>query len=102
LHSDGFHNFYSSPNIVRQIKLRRMRWQGMWYAWERTEKCTMFWWESQKERDHSVDGGVGGRMGSVWMFGRLAGGVDSVAEDRDQWWAVANTMMNLQVLVPQS
>jgi hypothetical protein len=28
LHSDGLHNLYSSPNIVRMIKSRRMRWAG--------------------------------------------------------------------------
>jgi hypothetical protein len=26
LHSEEFHNLYSSPDIIRQIKLRRMRW----------------------------------------------------------------------------
>jgi hypothetical protein len=24
----------------------------MVHAWERRDKCTRFWWESQKERDH--------------------------------------------------
>jgi hypothetical protein len=28
LHSKELHNFYSSPNIIRQIKSRRMRWVG--------------------------------------------------------------------------
>jgi hypothetical protein len=28
LHSDELHNLYSSPNIVRVIKSRRMRWAG--------------------------------------------------------------------------
>jgi hypothetical protein len=28
LHNDELHNLYSSPNIVRAIKLRRMRWVG--------------------------------------------------------------------------
>jgi hypothetical protein len=27
----------------------------MWHAWERREKCTRFWWESPKERDHWED-----------------------------------------------
>jgi hypothetical protein len=36
----------------------------MWHAWERREKCTRFWWESPKERDHWEDQGVGGKMGS--------------------------------------
>jgi hypothetical protein len=28
LHSEGLHILYSSPNIIRQIKSRRMRWAG--------------------------------------------------------------------------
>jgi hypothetical protein len=28
LHNDELHNLYSSPNIVRLIKSRRMRWAG--------------------------------------------------------------------------
>jgi hypothetical protein len=28
LHSENLHNVYPSPNIIRQIKLRRMRWAG--------------------------------------------------------------------------
>jgi hypothetical protein len=28
LHSGDFHNLYSSPDIIRQIKSRRMRWAG--------------------------------------------------------------------------
>jgi hypothetical protein len=28
LHNDELHSLYSSPNIVRLIKLRRMRWVG--------------------------------------------------------------------------
>jgi hypothetical protein len=47
----------------------------MWHAWERREKCARFWWESPKERDHSEDQGVGGKMGSEWILGRLAWGV---------------------------
>jgi hypothetical protein len=28
LHNEELHNFYSSPNIIRMIKSRRMRWAG--------------------------------------------------------------------------
>jgi hypothetical protein len=28
LHNDELHSLYSSPNIVRVIKSRRMRWEG--------------------------------------------------------------------------
>jgi hypothetical protein len=44
----------------------------MWHAWERREKYTRFWWESPKERGHLEDEGVGGKMGSEWILGRLA------------------------------
>jgi hypothetical protein len=28
LHNEELHNFYSSPSIIRIIKLRRMMWAG--------------------------------------------------------------------------
>jgi acyl-coenzyme A synthetase/AMP-(fatty) acid ligase len=28
LHNEQPHNFYSSPNVIRMIKSRRMRWAG--------------------------------------------------------------------------
>jgi hypothetical protein len=46
----------------------------MWHAWERGERCRGFWWESPKERDHSEDRDVDGRMGSEWILGRLVEG----------------------------
>jgi hypothetical protein len=54
LHNDELHSPYSSPNIVRVIKLRRMRWMG--HGTPRGEGrrgvCTGFWLESPKGRDH--------------------------------------------------
>jgi hypothetical protein len=35
LHNDELHSLYSSPNIIRVIKSRRMRWWVMWHAWGR-------------------------------------------------------------------
>jgi hypothetical protein len=46
----------------------------MRHAWEGREKCTRFWWESPKERDHWEDQCVDGKMGSEWILGRLAWG----------------------------
>jgi hypothetical protein len=71
----------------------------MWHARERRENFTRYSWESPKERDHSEDQGVGGRMGSEWILGRLDGGVDWIrlAKDRDRWRAVVSAVMNLWV-----
>jgi hypothetical protein len=32
-HNEELHILYSSPNIIRQIKSRRMRWADMWHVW---------------------------------------------------------------------
>jgi hypothetical protein len=63
---------YSSPNIIRQIKLRRMRWVGHVTRKEEDRKRTGFLWESPKERNHLEDRGVNGKMGSEWILGSLA------------------------------
>jgi hypothetical protein len=55
----------------------------MWHAWERTEKRIRFQWESPKEREHSEDKDVIGRMKSEWMLGRLARGVERIQLARD-------------------
>jgi hypothetical protein len=51
------------------------------------------------------DQGVDGRMGSKWIFRRLAGGgVEWIhlAQDRDRWRAVVNAVMNFLILAPRS
>jgi hypothetical protein len=62
LHNEELHNLYSSPNIIRMIKSRRIRWAGhvarmgrrgmhIGYWWRRGMHIG-YWWESQQERDH--------------------------------------------------
>jgi len=50
--------YYSSPNTVRVIKSRRMRWAGHYHVWGRGEEYTGFWWGNLRERDHLEDPGV--------------------------------------------
>jgi hypothetical protein len=80
LHSEELHNLYSSPDIIRQIKSRGMRWAGhVARMGEGKNGGTEFRWESPEEKDHLKDQGIDGRMGLERVLGRLVGmgcGVD--------------------------
>jgi hypothetical protein len=52
LHNEELHNLYSSPNLIRMIKSRKMRWTGHVAQMGRTGMHIGYRWGSQKERDH--------------------------------------------------
>jgi hypothetical protein len=70
LHSDELHNLYSSPNIVRVIKSRMMRWAGHVARMGRGEMFTGCWLGGPKVRHHWEDLGVDGRITLSWTLGR--------------------------------
>jgi hypothetical protein len=74
-HNEVLHDLYSSPNIVRVIKLRKMKWAGMYHGWGRTEACIGFSWGNLMEIDHWEDPGVGGRILLGWIFRKWDVGV---------------------------
>jgi hypothetical protein len=100
LHNDELHSLYSSPNIVRVIKTRRMRWAGHVARMEEGRgvyrllvgrpkgkrplarpRCR---WEDKIKpdlRETGIDW-------ANWI---------QMAQDRIQWRAFVNTVMNLRV-----
>jgi len=62
LHNEEHNYLYSSPNIVRVIKSRRMRWAGFIARMGESRGCTGVWWENLRERDHLGDPGLHGRI----------------------------------------
>ena len=50
LHNEKFNVLYCSPNIVRVIKSRRMRWAGHVARMGREEAYTGFWWGTPKRK----------------------------------------------------
>jgi hypothetical protein len=52
LHNKELRNLYSSPSIIRIIKLRRMRLAGHVARMGRRRTRIGYWWESQREGDH--------------------------------------------------
>jgi hypothetical protein len=56
LHNEELHNVYSSPNIIRMIKSRRIRWAGhVARIGEKRNIYTGYSWKRQKKKDHSED-----------------------------------------------
>jgi hypothetical protein len=52
LHNEGLNDLYCSPDIVRVIKSRRMRWAWHVALMGKEEVYTGFWWGNLSERDH--------------------------------------------------
>jgi hypothetical protein len=100
LHNDELHSLYSSPNIVRVIKSRRMRCMGhVAYMGEGRGVYRALVGRSEGKRPlgrprHGWEDNIKldlreiGIDGANWI---------QLAQDRVQWQAFVNTMMNLQV-----
>jgi hypothetical protein len=72
LRNEELNDLYSSPNIIRVIKLRRMRWAG--HVRGREKVHTGFWWGDLREGDHLGDPGIDWRIISKWIFKKWDGG----------------------------
>jgi hypothetical protein len=99
LHNDELHSLYSSPNIVRVIKSRRIRWAG--HAARMGERRGVYRvllgrpegkrplgrprrrWEDNIKMD----------LREIWIDVNWI----QLAQDRVQWRACVNTVMNLRV-----
>jgi hypothetical protein len=105
LHSEELHNLYSSPDIIRQVKSRRMRWAE--HVARMGEERNVYKvlvgkpegkrppgrprhrWEDEIRMDLKEIG-----LGDVdWI---------RLAQDRDRWRAVVSAVMNLRVIAPRS
>ena len=60
LYNEELNDLYSSPNIVRVIKSRRMRWAGHVARMGEEGGCIGSWWGNWREGDHWGDLGVDG------------------------------------------
>jgi hypothetical protein len=99
LHNEELNDLYSSPNIIRVIKSRRMRWAGHVACMGEKRGSYRILMGDLREGDHLGDPDIDGRIILKWLFKKWDGGMNwiELARDRDRWWAVVNVVMNLRV-----
>jgi hypothetical protein len=105
LHNEELHNLYSSPDIIRQVKSRRIRLAGhVARMGEERKVYKVLVGKSEGKRPL-------GRPRRRWEDGIRMDlreiGLEGVywirlAQDRDRWRAVVSAVMNLRVLAPRS
>jgi hypothetical protein len=105
LHNEKLHNLYSSPDIIRQVKSRRMRWAG--YVARMGEEIKVYKVLVGKYEGKRPLGRPRHRWEDEVRMDLREIGYESVdwvrlAQDRDRWRAVVSAVMNLRVLAPRS
>ena len=71
LHNEELNDLYSSPNTLRTIKSRRMRWAGhVACIGEERGGRIGFWWGNRRKRGHWGDLGVDGWIILGWISRR--------------------------------
>jgi hypothetical protein len=105
LHNEELHNLYSSPDIIRQVKSRRMRWaEHVARMGEDRKVYKVLVGKPERRRPlgrprRRREDGIITDLREIGL-----GCVDWIrlAQDRDRWRAVVTAVMNLRVLAPRS
>jgi hypothetical protein len=102
---EELHNLYTSPDIIRQITSRRIRWTGHVARMGEDRKVyKVLMGKPEGNRPlgrprRMREDGIRMDLGEIGF-----GGVEWIrlAQDRDRWRAVVSAVMNLRVLGPRS
>jgi len=101
LHNEELNDLYCSPNIVRVIKWRRMRWAGnVARKWKRRALYRVLVGKPEGKRPLGIHRRRWEDIINMGLQEVRCGGMDwiELAWDRDRWRAIVHVVMNLWVL----
>ena len=90
-------DLYSSPNIVRVIKSRRMRWTGHVARMGEERGVYRVLLRKPEGKNHWRDLGVDGWIILGWISRKWDVDWIGLAQDRDRWRTLVSAVMNLGV-----
>jgi hypothetical protein len=105
LHCGELHNLYSSPDIIRQIKSRRMSWAGSVVRVAKGRKVYRVLVgkpEGKKPLERPRHRWKNGNKMDLREINWAGMEWIQLAQGRDRWRAVVNAVMSLRVLAPRS
>jgi hypothetical protein len=99
LHNKKLHALYSSPDIIRVVKSRSLRWAEHVAHIRARRGGTGFWWENLRKGDHLENPDVDGRIILKCIFEKLNDCMNwiDLVQYMDRWRAVVNAVMILRI-----
>ena len=100
LHNKELNDLYCSSDVFQVIQPGIIRWAGHVARRGREQVHTGFWRGEMRKKEHLEDLSIEGRVILKWIFKNVGWeGVDFIglAQDRDRWRDLVNTVMNFRV-----
>ena len=76
VHHEELYDLYSTPDVIRMIKSKMIRWAGHMARVAERRMHAVFWWVNLREMDYLDDTGVDWRIILKSLFKKYSGDVD--------------------------
>jgi hypothetical protein len=99
LHEEELYDLYCSPNVIPEMKSRRLKWPGHVAYMGEKRGAYRVWWRSLRKIHNLENPGVDRRMILKRIFKKKNRGMDWIdrRQNRDRWLALVNVVMARRV-----